>query len=128
MSSEKLVEVCQNDINALLGANPITFKRGKTELEDTMADIVLSIGDLMAECAGLHIEVQGHTDSRGAENLNLQLSQERADAVLQALEESGLVANKITAVGYGEAQPIADNNTADGRAKNRRIELRVFLP
>jgi OmpA-OmpF porin, OOP family len=70
------------------------------------------------------IEVAGHTDSRGGQRHNLDLSQRRAESVLQYLKEQG-VTNKMTAHGYGADKPIADNKTAEGRAANRRVGLRI---
>jgi OOP family OmpA-OmpF porin len=72
----------------------------------------------------LVIEVAGHTDSRGGQQHNLSLSQRRADSVQQYLQEHG-VTNQMTARGYGEDEPIADNKTAEGRAANRRVGLRI---
>ncbi|MFQ5638306.1 MAG: OmpA family protein [bacterium] len=70
------------------------------------------------------ISVQGHTDSYGSDQTNLKLSQERAEAVRQyILANMGLDETRIAAVGYGESKPIANNETAAGRTKNRRIEL-----
>jgi len=68
--------------------------------------------------------VEGHTDSQGADAANLSLSQRRADAVLKYLVDHGVASGRLTAKGYGETQPVADNGTADGRAQNRRVVLR----
>lgn len=71
------------------------------------------------------IRVEAHTDSQGADAANLVLSQRRADAVRQVLLAGGLTAARVKAVGKGEADPLADNGTADGRARNRRVEIVV---
>jgi OOP family OmpA-OmpF porin len=70
---------------------------------------------------GLALEIGGHTDARGDEEMNQALSQDRADAVLRALSARGLDATSVVATGYGERQPVADNDTDEGRARNRRI-------
>ena len=71
----------------------------------------------------VNIEVAGHTDSRGSDAYNMALSQQRADAVRNHLIKKGIEADRLTAVGYGESQPVADNATEEGRFKNRRVEL-----
>jgi outer membrane protein OmpA-like peptidoglycan-associated protein len=71
------------------------------------------------------IVVEGHTDSRGADAVNMTLSQRRADAVRSYLVSRGVPADKIKAAGKGELEPVADNKTADGRANNRRVEIIV---
>jgi OmpA-OmpF porin, OOP family len=68
--------------------------------------------------------VEGHTDSQGSDAANLALSQRRADAVLQYLLAHGVAAARLSAKGYGETQPVADNSTSEGRALNRRVVLR----
>ena len=73
----------------------------------------------------LNIEVAGHTDSRGSDAYNLQLSARRAETVLKYLRDGG-VTNTLTSRGYGERQPIASNDTDDGRQQNRRVVLRVL--
>jgi outer membrane protein OmpA-like peptidoglycan-associated protein len=78
---------------------------------------------------GSEITVEGHTDSFGGDEVNLRLSQERAEAVRQYLLANmrNLSADQVKAVGYGESKPIANNETAEGRAKNRRIDI-VITP
>lgn len=71
----------------------------------------------------VNIEVAGHTDSRGSDEYNMVLSMERAEAVRNYLISKGIAADRLTSKGYGESQPIADNNTDEGRFKNRRVEL-----
>ncbi len=74
------------------------------------------------------VRVEGHTDSYGTDEANLKLSEERSEAVrLYLTANMGSGAPKITSVGYGETRPIANNETADGRAKNRRIDI-VIVP
>jgi outer membrane protein OmpA-like peptidoglycan-associated protein len=67
--------------------------------------------------------VEGHTDSRGSESTNQELSYRRAQTVRDYLVERGVPSEKIRAVGHGKARPVADNGTADGRANNRRVEI-----
>jgi OOP family OmpA-OmpF porin len=69
------------------------------------------------------LQLIGHTDDQGSDEYNLKLSQDRANAVKSYLESKG--ATSITAVGKGESEPIADNSTADGRSKNRRVEFKI---
>jgi outer membrane protein OmpA-like peptidoglycan-associated protein len=69
------------------------------------------------------IRIEGHTDSRGNPNANQMLSQRRADSVRDALIAAGVAANRMTSIGLGEDQPVADNQTEEGRAKNRRVDV-----
>ncbi|MHB1143534.1 MAG: OmpA family protein [Thiobacillus sp.] len=71
----------------------------------------------------VNIEVAGHTDSRGSDKYNMSLSQRRAEAVRNYLISKGIAADRLSAKGYGESQPVADNATDEGRFKNRRVEL-----
>lgn len=72
------------------------------------------------------ILVEGHTDSTGAEEYNQALSVNRAQSVYQKLQATGVTASRVTTVGYGELQPIADNSKASGRQKNRRVEVAIY--
>ncbi len=80
---------------------------------------------IMNENPGLHIRVEAHTDNAGDDNANMQLTKDRAEGVKTYLVEKGISADRITTEGFGETMPIADNNTASGRAKNRRIEIKM---
>jgi len=71
----------------------------------------------------LRVLLEGHTDSIGAEAYNQGLSERRAKAVMQYLIKGGVDSARLSTVGYGESRPIAPNNTKEGRAKNRRVEL-----
>ena len=73
----------------------------------------------------LQVEVAGHTDSDGPGDANFGLSERRAKTVLDHLIMYGVAEDRLTSTGYGESQPIADNATVDGRARNRRVELRI---
>jgi len=74
----------------------------------------------------LRIRVEGHTDSMGDDAANLRISQQRADAVRSFLISMGVPADRLEAVGYGETRPIASNQTAEGRARNRRTAFEVI--
>ena len=74
----------------------------------------------------MKIEIQGHTDNTGNAQENIELSQKRAEKVIQFLQEKGVDKANIRAKGYGAEKPIANNNTADGRSKNRRTEFLVL--
>ena len=93
-----------------------------TTKSTTSLDQVVKI---MNENPGLNIRVEGHTDNAGDDDKNMTLSEDRANAVKDYLVSKGISADRITAEGFGETQPIADNGTATGRAKNKRIELRI---
>ncbi|MBL8658919.1 MAG: OmpA family protein, partial [Rhodospirillales bacterium] len=82
-------------------------------------------GTMSKAPAGTHIEIGGHTDSTGDPEKNLALSQARADAVRQALIDHGVAPEMLSAKGYGGTQPIASNDTAQGRERNRRIAFSV---
>ena len=80
----------------------------------------------MKKYTSVNLEVQGHTDNKGSEKKNKKLSETRANAVVQYLIKKGVAKDRLRAVGYGSEMPIADNNTAEGRAENRRVELVPF--
>ena len=89
-----------------------------------MLDEIVSI---MGEYTDYNLRMGGHTDSYGSNATNLKLSQARVDAVKAYLMRKGVDSSRIEATGYGEAQPIATNKTAVGRAQNRRVTLELTL-
>jgi OOP family OmpA-OmpF porin len=73
---------------------------------------------------GMNVELQGHTDNRGTKKFNQALSEKRAVAVMDYLIKKGIAPSRLTAVGYGFSRPMASNDTDQGRAQNRRVELK----
>lgn len=104
----------------------VTFDNDSAALR---ADAMVVLDDAVTALKrypGIKVEIAGHTDSLSEDAHNLQLSQNRAKAVMDYFVSKGIPAGNLSAKGYGEAQPIADNNTESGRAQNRRVELRVL--
>ena len=118
---------CIARIDLILEAQKITFEPGSTEIAGTAASVLDEIAEVFKTCrkVEMKVEISGHTDSQGREEMNAELSQKRADAVLAGLVERRVLSGRINAVGFGEAQPIADNDTEAGREANRRIEFRL---
>ncbi|MEL6479280.1 MAG: OmpA family protein [Pseudomonadota bacterium] len=120
------VETCTDAAKSALEAEKITFVTGSAEIDDRARALLNRLSAVAIRCLGaegIKLEVAGHTDSVGNDAANQTLSQARAAAVTQALEARGVPAEAITAIGYGETQPIADNDTETGRAQNRRIDF-----
>jgi outer membrane protein OmpA-like peptidoglycan-associated protein len=122
------VEVARTPDNQLKVNVPsdISFDTGRADLKPEMRNVL----DHFAQGLGptMQIRVIGHTDSTGPDSVNDPLSQERAAAVRRYLEDHGISGNRIEAVGRGEHEPIADNNTDAGRARNRRVEIFLREP
>ena len=106
---------------------PIVFKTGKTTLDAAKCEQTLkSIDGIIKEFPGFKVQVEGYTDNKGKAASNLKLSQGRAEAVIAWLTSHlQTPADRMTAKGFGAANPIADNKTAAGQAKNRRVEFSV---
>ena len=103
--------------------NNILFETGKATLKpESMAEIQ-KVADYMKKNPSVRFEVQGHTDNQGSDAVNDPLSQQRAEAVVKALEGLGVDGFNLRAVGKGSHEPVADNKTDAGRAKNRRVEF-----
>lgn len=102
----------------------ITFDTGKAVIRPESKAVLDQIGTLLMTDAALRLEIQGHTDNVGAPTANLTLSQQRAEAVKKYLVDTHrIAAARLTTAGFGDTKPVADNSTAEGRAKNRRVEL-----
>ncbi|MFY0689218.1 MAG: PD40 domain-containing protein [Cyclobacteriaceae bacterium] len=105
--------------------NNIFFESGRAELKPISYVELNKAVDLLEDNGTMVIEIGGHTDNLGSDELNLKLSEKRAEAVQQYLVLAGIEETRVRFVGYGETQPIADNTTDDGRAKNRRTEFEI---
>jgi len=123
--------------NAGVGSWSVQFDNTTYELRNVLFDVgkaslqSSSYAELNRLVKGLKqypekvIEIAGHTDSDGDDDYNMKLSQDRANTVRDYLISKGIAADRVTAVGYGESQPVADNSTAAGKAQNRRTEVRM---
>jgi OOP family OmpA-OmpF porin len=116
-------EECVAQIDKILAQTKITFEPGSSAVDDAGRATIDLIADVLKTCVNVSAEIAGHTDSQGSEELNSRISQSRADAVRASLVTSRIPPERLTAVGYGEAKPIADNGTEEGREANRRIEF-----
>lgn len=119
---------CQDYFEVLLGDKTINFATNSADIDRGSFELLNNLIFVAQRCSRTTIEVAGHTDNVGSESANLELSKRRAAAVLKYLLETRvdgrrLEGRRLSAVGYGEALPIADNTTSEGRARNRRIEF-----
>jgi OOP family OmpA-OmpF porin len=116
-------EECAADVNAVIARTKIIFTPASAEIATTARPVLDELAGILSNCPAMQMEIGGHTDSQGSEGGNKALSQARAEAVLLALQGRRVDVSGMSAVGYGEAQPIADNGTEEGREANRRIEF-----
>jgi OOP family OmpA-OmpF porin len=116
---------CLDGVNNLLVERKITFEPSSERINLDGQQLLDEIADVLRDCDELSLEIAGHTDSQGREEMNLQLSQSRATAVLIELQRRKVLTTNYLAKGYGELQPIADNDTEEGRETNRRIEFKL---
>jgi outer membrane protein OmpA-like peptidoglycan-associated protein len=115
-------EVIKVFTQALTG---ILFETGKDVIKPSSFPILNDVVRIMNDNPEFNLGINGHTDNVGDDAKNLDLSQRRADAVKKYLADKGVAAGRMTTKGFGETMPIADNNTAAGRTKNRRVEFKV---
>jgi len=101
----------------------VNFDNDSASLRPESIAVLDNAAVTLKEWGEIKVEVAGHTDSVDSDAYNLRLSQRRAEAVRDYLIRQGVAAERLTAKGYGEASPVADNKTAEGRFKNRRVEL-----
>lgn len=101
----------------------LNFNTGKATIKPDSLPQLEQVAQALKSSPDLKLEVAGHTDNVGKPDANQKLSEARAQAVMKALTDRGIAAARLSAKGYGQSKPLADNKTEDGRAKNRRVEL-----
>ncbi len=131
LSTPTILETCDERTASILASDKITFLTSRAELDADAQDIIEDLAAVARDCLGenrFRLEIGGHTDSNASDTLNQALSDARANAVRDALIEQGVDSDALTAVGYGEREPIADNATSEGRSANRRITFEWLPP
>jgi outer membrane protein OmpA-like peptidoglycan-associated protein len=111
-----------NDIHLVMPGD-VTFETNSASLDPRFFDVLDSVAVVLNEYKSTLVTVAGHTDSTGPADYNQNLSEKRASTVALYLHSRGVAQERLAAVGYGEKRPVADNGTAAGRAKNRRVEI-----
>ena len=119
-------DACQTQLNRLVASNVVRFETAAAEIEDHSFGFLDRVAHVAQQCGGVRLEISGHTDSDGLESDNQILSERRAEAVRAFMIAAGVAANRLVAVGYGESRPLAENDTDEGKAANRRIEFQVL--
>jgi outer membrane protein OmpA-like peptidoglycan-associated protein len=104
----------------------ITFETNSDVIRSSSEATLRRALAVLTEFGDVRLEVQGHTDDQGSDDFNLDLSQRRAESVVAWFVSNGVAADRLTARGYGETSPIADNGTKDGQAQNRRVEFKLI--
>ena len=102
---------------------PVLFDTGKASIRPESAGVVRQIADLLKQQPALKVSIEGHTDNQGNAAANKALSQQRAKAVVDAVTAQGVAPARMSAVGWGQDKPVADNRSHAGRARNRRVEM-----
>lgn len=124
-STESQTEESIEEILQTLDLDGIQFLFGSDQINPTSLSILNKIAATLSEHTEFNAIIEGHTDSIGDDQLNLELSQGRATSVMNYLISQGITATRLRAIGYGENTPISSNETKQGRALNRRIEFTV---
>ncbi|MBM6442687.1 MULTISPECIES: OmpA family protein [Pseudomonas] len=124
-ASVKLAEPAQSEVITLSDAGDVLFAFNQSELTPTAKSQLDSIMGKLQDADVISIKVIGFTDSVGSDAYNQGLSERRASSVAEYLLSQGVAPNKLTSEGKGESQPVADNETDEGRSKNRRVELHI---
>ncbi|HLZ06407.1 MAG TPA: OmpA family protein, partial [Bradyrhizobium sp.] len=117
--------VCQQLFSEVLAKGKIRFDQARATLDPDSTALLDRLIEIALRCPTANIEVAAHTDGDGEDAFNQALSEKRAQAVVDYLVKAGLPPSRFTAVGYGSTQPIAGNDTDEGKAQNRRVEFLV---
>jgi outer membrane protein OmpA-like peptidoglycan-associated protein len=121
------VQVRRNGNNIqLIMASDITFDTAMSNVKPQFFNTLAAVADVLRHYGKTYVEVSGHTDSVGSSQYNMDLSQDRANAVAQVLSQNGVNPQRLIPAGFGETRPIGSNATAGGRAANRRVEIQII--
>ncbi len=120
-ASDEQVADCQTNVDAFMEGKSITFQSGSAYISPASTAIIEGLSERLTACTGMSVAVGGHTDATGGDEINMTVSQARADAVSAALSERGVAEARITATGYGSSQPLVEGDGAS--EANRRIEF-----
>lgn len=121
-------EQCEMELASIQKLGKIAFEPGSATVAAESRGTMDAIAIILEQCGEVRLEIQGHTDSQGREEMNQNLSQSRAQSVLNELRARRVVTSSFAAKGYGESNPIADNGTELGREQNRRITFHLIRP
>jgi outer membrane protein OmpA-like peptidoglycan-associated protein len=121
----RILETRDTPRGLVVNMGDVLFDTGKFNLRQEAREKLARLSGIVLAHKGLNLEVEGHTDSTGSDEFNQKLSEQRAGEVRNYLVQQGLAEGGITAKGLGKTMPVADNSTADGRQKNRRVEIIV---
>jgi outer membrane protein OmpA-like peptidoglycan-associated protein len=116
----------QTERGIILTIGDVLFATGKADLSPEAMRSVDKLGEFLQKYTNRNVLIEGHTDSVGSDELNLTLSQKRADSLKEALTGKGIPAERITTVGYGKKFPVASNETTAGKQQNRRVEVSIL--
>jgi OOP family OmpA-OmpF porin len=123
-ASEKIAD-CQGGVDDTIAGKTVQFRSGSAFLSPQSNRLLDDIATALKSCAGLSVEIGGHTDANGNASVNQVLSQERADRVKAALIERGIDAKLLSATGYGATRPLSKASGREADAQNRRIAFKV---
>ena len=111
----------------LAGLGPVTFSTGQSSILEDAEVLLLEVVAILNAYPETKFALEGHTDSKFTESFNQKLSEKRASSVFNFLAENGIDASRLSTVGFGETSPIAPNDTSEGRAQNRRVEVKLSI-
>ena len=123
--SDMTLADCQNAFVETMQGRNIEFQLNQAGISPASARLLDAVTGVAIFCSAYSVEIGGHTDSRGSDSYNRQLSQERAEAVKQYLVDRGVDGENIAAIGYGETRPVDTADTPEAWARNRRTEFKV---
>jgi outer membrane protein OmpA-like peptidoglycan-associated protein len=126
---EQVAETKRTENGVLVSMkSDILFDTGSAVLKPEAIGQLEQVGDILAKYSDDRVRIEGHADSTGSKRTNEELSLRRADAVRRVLIGRGVQEKQMTSLGMGSTRPVADNATATGRAKNRRVEMHIDVP